>query len=154
MIYSNAPSVLPRRFQQSSPMPSIVIFLWCGNQNDWCGHKPRPNHAHPLCLKFFFWGEPWFLLLYLRVPVWSMICGSYPHHGIGVCLAGSSTTHDPSTTSWTPAARTLLVWGIRGSPSTCHLVKIFVHHLHEKWCNHQNIHRNSIDHIWQNVPIC
>ena len=34
-------------------MPSIAMFLWCGNQNDWCGHKLRPNHAHPLCLKFF-----------------------------------------------------------------------------------------------------
>ena len=33
-------------------MPSVSIFLWCGNQNDCCGHKLRPDHAHPLCLKF------------------------------------------------------------------------------------------------------
>ena len=36
-------SVLPRPFQHSGPpMPSTALFLWCGNQNDWCGHKPRP----------------------------------------------------------------------------------------------------------------
>ena len=102
------------------------------------------------------------VILHSRIPVRSVIRGSNPHHRIGVRLAGSSTTHDPSTTSWTPTARTLLVGGIRGSPSTCHLVKIFVYHLQEKWCNnsnHQNIHRNRIDHIWQNAgwnsgPIC
>ena len=45
---------LPRPFQQSGPpMPSLSIFLWCNNLNEWCGHKLRPNHAHPLRLKFF-----------------------------------------------------------------------------------------------------
>ena len=34
------------------PMPSIALFLWYGNQNDWCDHKLRPNHAHPLGLHF------------------------------------------------------------------------------------------------------
>ena len=29
-------------------MPSIAWLLWCGNQNDLCGHKLRSNHAHPL----------------------------------------------------------------------------------------------------------
>ena len=34
-------------------MPSIPMFLWCGIKNVWCGHKLRPNQAHPLCLKYF-----------------------------------------------------------------------------------------------------
>ena len=32
------------------PMPSKLIFLRRIIPNIWCGHKPRPDHAHPLCL--------------------------------------------------------------------------------------------------------
>ena len=34
-------------------MPSIAMFDVVSKMVD--GHKPRPNHARPLCLKFFFW---------------------------------------------------------------------------------------------------
>ena len=35
----------PGPFSIAAPMPSIALFLWCG-------HKLRPNHAHPLGLHF------------------------------------------------------------------------------------------------------
>jgi hypothetical protein len=42
-------NILPGPFHPP-PMPSVSIFIWRGYQNDWCGHKLRPNHAHPLYL--------------------------------------------------------------------------------------------------------
>ena len=42
-VYSTGP------FSICLPYP---YFFWCGNQNDWCGLKLCPNHAHPLGLRF------------------------------------------------------------------------------------------------------
>ena len=32
------------------PMPFSLDSLCCANKILWCGHRLRPNHAHPLCL--------------------------------------------------------------------------------------------------------
>ena len=45
-------------WQGASPLHAfnVHISLMC-DKNDWCGHRLRPNHTHPLCLIIFL--ERW-----------------------------------------------------------------------------------------------
>ena len=43
----------PGPFSIAVPVPPIDIFLDVATKHYWCGHKPHPGHAHPLCLKIF-----------------------------------------------------------------------------------------------------
>ena len=38
-------------------MPSIALFLWCGNKNDWCDHAQTPPKPRPPARPSFYPGE-------------------------------------------------------------------------------------------------
>ena len=94
------------------------------------------------------------IVTHLRIPVRAVLGRADSHHGVRVCLIGTRSSDDPSPTSRSSAPRTFLVGGVRVGPSTCDLVKVFVHHLHRNTLITCSSLNNDTDCCWFHVPAC
>ena len=116
-------SVLPRPFQHSGPHAFHSLFLWCGNQNEWCGHKLRPNHAHPLGLHSILGRTLDLPLLSTKMTSFgwlAVVCGCSAGWNSLVVPCNSSgstsTTSSSDTKNWGSGIRIVIMWIHQNGP--------------------------------------